>query len=358
MNWKTWGRTLCFGMVLGMLSGCGGDEWKAPGKVFAYAAAQYSNLIYSFEVNRLTGALTETSVPSIAAQDLPMITTLSHDHSYLLAANYNSSSISSYAIDRKTGNLTLVEHHALSSGDSGPAWLFTHPTKNRVYSANAGSSTISVLTVHEDGTLEALSSVSAGSGVASLAINAQGTLLYSADQGANRIGIFSIASDGSLTALTPVALASGAQPNHLLLSPDGRFLYTANWGTENVSQFQVAGSSLVSIGSDVATGSGGVYTLAISPDQKFLYAMKPYAGVISMHAIDAHTGALGASTPISQPGAVSIAFWNPFAFLVSWTGNASGLPVQTRLSSGSGLSSDGSNSPARQGLYWMTTVEF
>lgn len=360
-------RFILAGLLLG-LAGCKEDgqlalESHSPSKikkVYAYAGAQYSNKIYEYALNRDTGELTALSSPSIDAQTLPMINTVTRDKKYLVTINYSSNSVSSYSINWNSGALTLVEHQALAGG-SAPAWVVAHPSLDVLYVADSGTAKVEVLDINPStGDLTSRGLVNAGAGVTALAINANGTVLYSADQNANQVGIYSIDSAGDLSLAGTQALAGGSLPNQLALSPNGQYLYVANWGTQNISQFSVSGTSLTSLGADVGAGGGGVYTVTVTPDGKSLIANKPYGNAYSVHSIDPSTGALGAANPVAQAGAVNFAFYEDFAYMVPWTSNALGLSIETRAyTSGSGTVGAAAlySAPAQRGFYQLTIVE-
>lgn len=336
------------------------DTQSAPEKVknyYAYSGAQYTNLIHQFSVSATTGDLTPLSTPSIAAQTLPMILAASYDKKVLMAINYSSNSVSSFLIDKASGQLTLAEHHNLEAS-SAPAWVVGHPSKSVFYTANSGTNKIDVLDVDAAGMVTVRNSVNAGSGVTCLVMNAGGSLLYSVDQGANQISIYAVDANGDLTFVSSASSGAGTQPNQAVLSPDGKNLYTANWGTQNVTAFAVSGTTLTSLGAPVSAGSGGVYTVTVSPDGSRLYAAKPYGNFYSILPIDT-TGALGAAQDVAQTGSVNFTFWKDFAFVLGWTGNAAGLPIETRsYGAADGLgTSIASSTAGLQGVYQLLIVE-
>ena len=327
-------------------------------KYYAYSAAQYTNLIHEFSISETTGELTPLATDSIAGQTLPMITAASADKKVLLASNYSSNSVSSYLIDPNTGNLTLAENHALAAG-SAPGWVTAHPKLNVFYTADSGTNKISILDVDANGIITIRGTVNAGAGATCIVINEAGNTLYSVDQGADQISIYNIDSDGNLTFANSVSVGTGSQPNQAALSPDGRFLYTANWGTQSVSSFSVSGNTLISI-ETVSAGTGGVYTVAVTPDGSQVYAAMPYGNAYAAFAVNAVTGALGAAQVTSLPGSASFNFWKDFTLILSWTGNAAGLPIETHsYSQADSLSASptGVTTASYQGLYQLTIVE-
>ncbi len=328
-------------------------------KVFGYAPSQYTNLVHEYSLDQTTGALTPLATDSIAAQTLPLSLAVSLSKKFLVAANYSSNSLSSYAIDGTTGNLTLVGNYPVT-GQTGTAYVYAHPTKNVFYTADAGTSHITVFAMNPTtGALSVQSGIAAGSGVTAFAINSAGTILYSANQNVSEIGIYAIDGNGDLTAAGTQAMTAGSQISHLLLSPNEHFLYAGNWATATVSGFSISGTTLSPVGSDVATGAGGVYTLGISPDGQRLYAAKPYGNSFTSHSLDPVTGAIGAAVTTTLNGSVNFAFYGKYAYLVPWTSAAAGLPIDTRsYSAASGMGATAlSSTAAIQGAYSLLFVE-
>jgi 6-phosphogluconolactonase len=326
-------------------------------KLYGYAGSQYTNEVYSFSIDKMTGEITATAGVSGAAQNASMISAVSFDKKYLVAANYSSHSVSTFSIAKSTGDLNLIGHTNLAAS-TNPAWITAHPSKRIFYSANAGNGTISIIDVDSNGAATVRSSIAAGSGVTCLAINNAGSVLYSVDQNVNQIGIYSVDSNGDLTFVSAASTPSGSQPNHAIISPNQSTLYVANWGTANVTSFSILSTSLTTIG-DVSTGTGGTYMVSVSPDGKYLYASKPYAHSYSMHAIDATTGALSAATESTLSGSVNFSFWESFAFMISWSNGAGGLPFSSRSNGSSGISANDlfTTSSSYRGLYQLVLVE-
>ncbi len=326
-------------------------------KVFGYSGSQYSNLVYSFSIDKSTGSMAPTAGVSATAQSAPMLSAASFDKKFLMSANYSSHSVSTFSISATSGDLVSVGNTSLGSGTS-PAWIASHPTLRVFYTANSGNSTISVVDVDSSGNATVRGSVAAGSGVTALAITPDGGVLYSVDQNMNQIGIYQVAGDGGLTSVGTATTPASSTPNHAVVSADGTRLYVANWGTANVSTYSISGITLNSLG-EVSGGTGGIYTISLSPDGKFLYSAKPYGHNFSMHAIDPTTKIPGVAVESSLSGSVNFAFWNSFAFLVSWSNGVSGLPVAVRNYDALGVAASNLSvtTDSYRGLYQLVVVE-
>jgi len=150
---------------------------------------------------------------------------------------------------------------------------------------------------------------------------AQNAYVYTNDDivGTNTVSGFSVAPSGTLTLLPGSPFITGGEGTggglysapRIAASPMGGFLYVANGGTNNVSVFSIDSTSgkLTSIpGSPFATGSlgSGTLALAVTPDNKFLYAGDSNADEITVFSIG-RDGALSivAESPYLIPGALA-----------------------------------------------------
>jgi 6-phosphogluconolactonase (cycloisomerase 2 family) len=150
---------------------------------------------------------------------------------------------------------------------------------------------------------------------------AQNAYVYTNDDivGTNTVSGFSVAPSGTLTLIPGSPFVTGGEGTggglysapRIAASPMGGFLYVANGGTNNVSVFSIDSTSgkLTSIpGSPFATGSlgSGTLALAVTPDNKFLYAGDSNADEITVFSIG-RDGALSvvAGSPYLIPGVLA-----------------------------------------------------
>jgi len=325
-------------------------------KVFAYAGGQYTNQINSFEVDKTTGALNPTSQPSIASQTLPMTQDVLFNKKFLLSVNYSSHSFSVYGIEAASGNLSLIANTDLGAG-TGPIWVTAHPSLPVAYVTQLGNAKIAIIDIDPDtGAATVRGTLNGQSGVTATEINKAGTILYSADQNVDQVGIYSVDNTGGLTLVGHGSCPAGSNPNEVKIHPSGNFLYTANWTTGDVSGFAINGTTLTPINT-LGGGSGGVYTVSLSPDGNFLYANKPYGAQMTTMSIDPVTGTLSSAVNETITGAVNVSFWGDFAFLVAWQGGG-GEPILTRpFVSGTGFGATSSQTANVIGLYNLVIVE-
>jgi 6-phosphogluconolactonase len=100
---------------------------------------------------------------------------------------------------------------ALPLAQGAPCWAMVAKNGRYAFIANTGSSTITSLSIEQDGALSLLGSASTGanSRPADMALSHNGQFLY-VRNGNGTIGIFAVAEDGGLSALPAVGGVSGA----------------------------------------------------------------------------------------------------------------------------------------------------
>ncbi|HXP58915.1 MAG TPA: beta-propeller fold lactonase family protein, partial [Dongiaceae bacterium] len=116
----------------------------------------------------------------------------------------NKSSVSSYQLS-DSGGLSVISG-SVPTEQTAACWLVLTYDGRYVYTANAGSASISGFRVHDDGSLKLLdpSGVSGTTGAhpADMAFSHDGTTLFSLNNGDGSISAFGIKSDGSLKPMT------------------------------------------------------------------------------------------------------------------------------------------------------------
>ena len=278
---------------------------------------------------------------------------LSRDRGLLFAVNAGSGSISVFRVERS--RLSLVD--VIRSAGSEPNALAQHD--DLVYVLNTGgSSGVAGFRVNEHGKLDPIpNSVrflsTNTSGAASLSFSPDGRFLVVTERLTNEIDVFSVHEDGTLSAVTVnqdalpgtfavtfapngAALvvetgAAGAQNGSTISSygilddgsifpisagvptlgaatcwnavtPDGRFVYTNNAGSSNISGFAINGNGTLTalpdtIQANNPNGSANI-DLAINSDGRFLYSLNAGIGTIGIFAINqdgslANLGSIG-----------------------------------------------------------------
>jgi len=123
----------------------------------------------------------------------------------LVASEAGSGSASSYAAARN-GTLALRDG-AVSTHQTAPCWLIATGDGRFVYTANAGSNSVTGFRVSADGALSILTAsgmtgvLGAGATPLDLDVSQDSKFLYVLKAGVNAVGAFAVAHDGSLTNL-------------------------------------------------------------------------------------------------------------------------------------------------------------
>lgn len=279
--------------------------------------------IYAYHFDSSTGKL--TSLGLAAETVAPSFLAVTRGGKFLYAVNelqkYDgqpTGAISAFAIDQKSGKLSLLNQ--LASRGQDPAHVVVDRTGKYALVANYTSGNVAVFPILKDGRLgEATSFVQhKGHGVNPdrqegphahcIAMSPDNRFAIVADLGLDQLLVY--AFDAAKGTLGPnpqiVKTAPGAGPRHLVFSSNGRFFYV-------LTEMQ---STVVTYSYDAATGSlrelqnvsalpknfSGESTgaeIEIDPSGKFLFASNrpsnPLGGSIAVFAIDQQAGTL---TPI------------------------------------------------------------
>ena len=277
--------------------------------------------IYLYDVDSQSGALTLIKLAS--ATNSPSALILSSTGKYLYAVNEvsdfqgSNGSVSAYAVNRSTGDLTLL--NVVSSKGGGPVFLSVDATGKYLFVSNYGGGSLAVLPVKSDGSLgtavdfhldtgnvgpttptNAPPGSTADSGhdaphVHCAVIDPNNKFVLQTDLGQDRIYSYSFNSgSGKLTpADTPfVSLPPGDGPRHIAFHPNGNWVYSIQEEASTLTfflydccsgalQFQQMISSLP----PGFTGTSYASELEISADGKFLYAANRLEDSITLFTI-------------------------------------------------------------------------
>jgi 6-phosphogluconolactonase (cycloisomerase 2 family) len=290
-----------------------------PTSRFAYVANGGGGTISVFAIDAATGALTLAG--NATATDGLRIITVAPSGRFLYVANENAGQVAAFAVDATTGALSAVPGSPFAAG-SNTYSVVVDPSGTFAYATNRRSGTVSIFRIDPTtGALSALPPVAARSGAVGMAIT-RGTstvrdtprFAYAANNGPGSVvSAYTIdAATGALTALadTPtLALATA-----VAVDPSGRFAYTTHdilleGPARNVSTYTVGASgALTRVGAAAAVASNpsGV---AVEPSGRFAYVANQGSNDVSMHAVDATTGALswmGSVVADDSPSALAV----------------------------------------------------
>ena len=140
---------------------------------------------------------------------------------FAYVTNYDSNTVSMYALNSSTGALTALDSPISTGGFSSPEQIVVHPTANFAYVANYGNDTVSMYAINPStGILSPLSTptIATGESPRSISINPAGTFAYVTNAVSNTVSMFAInASTGILTPLSTPTIAAGSRPKSMAI---------------------------------------------------------------------------------------------------------------------------------------------
>jgi 6-phosphogluconolactonase len=275
--------------------------------------------IYRFDLDAASGKLSSRTLAAEAKD--PSFIAITPDQRFLYAVSEvenldgrRSGAVSAFAIDRGTGNLTLLNHQP--SGGAGPCHLVIDRAGKHVLVANYGGGSVSVLPIESDGRLgKATAFVQhKGSGLNrqrqegphahSINLDAANRFAVVADLGLDKVFVYRFdAAKGTLTPNEPpsVSVAPGAGPRHFAFHPNGKNAYVINELASTVTACHYDGDrgileplqTISTLPKDFK-GSNTTAEVQVHPSGKFLYGSNRGHNSIAVFAIDPTTGKLSA----------------------------------------------------------------
>ena len=226
-------------------------------------------------VNSVSAYLSSTYLEnqaSIGVGTKPSGVVVSPDGQRLYVANTGSGTVS--VIDTATGRRIDASPSIFSTDikvGSSPSGLALSPDGNRLYVANTGSGTVSVITtdtyklIDTNTGASGIQSISVGSSPSALTLTPDGKRLYVANSSDNTVSVIDTSTNRLIDTNPNVtgtqSIAVGSSPSALASGPDGR-LYVANTGSNTVSVINTSYSvtNTIAVGSQpasVALGADG-----------------------------------------------------------------------------------------------------
>jgi 6-phosphogluconolactonase (cycloisomerase 2 family) len=281
--------------------------------------------IHLFQVNRATGAMTPAGIHDMGTS--PSCLALNATGTRLYSANETDragdgkeGSVSAFAIDRASGQLTLLNR--VRSGGAGPTYVSVHLSGRFLLVANYFGGSVAVLPILDDGRLGDATDTKKAAGklgptkatnapASSFAFSGHdrthahmiqadpgGRYVLHVDLGLDQIFVWKFDDQkGVLTANDPpaISLPAGDGPRHFHFHPNGHWFYS----------IQEEGSTIVLFDYDAATGrlaarqtistlppgfagSNFCSEILVSADGRFVYAGNRLHDSIGIFAIGAH----------------------------------------------------------------------
>lgn len=280
--------------------------------VGTYTVRTESKGIYRFTLDLASGQLTPAGEPTPTAN--PSFLAFHPNGRFLYAVNEikefqgkNAGSVSAFAIDPKSGSLSLLNQQ--SSNGPGPCHLTLDRDGRNVLVANYDLGNVAVLPLENDGRLKPASvflqhlgsSVTprpqAGPHAHSVNLDAANRFALVADLGLDRVFLYRFdAAAGALIPHEPPSFrtAPGAGPRHLAFARGGTRAYLIN--EMNSTVMALAYDAADGVLEEIQTlstlpagflGNNSTAEIVVSPDGKFLYGSNRGHDSIAIFAIDA-----------------------------------------------------------------------
>jgi len=273
--------------------------------------------IYVYKLNMTTGRLAPLGLA--AKSDNPGFLTVDFTHRYLYAVNeigdyegHKTGSVSAFAINRKTGKLSLL--NIVASGGAGPTHLVVDKTGKFVLVANYGAGSVALFPILAAGRLGNALAVLPQTGHSvnpqrqeephahSIYASPDNRYAVSADLGTDQVYVYRFDADrGTLIPNQPpfVMVPAGAGPRHFAFDPHGRFGYVVEEMGSSITAFSYdAAHGLLHPIQTLSTlpsgykGSSNSAEIEMHPFGKFLYASNRGHDSITVFAIDPLKGTL------------------------------------------------------------------
>jgi 6-phosphogluconolactonase len=310
---------LFLGSALAVSAGAADDK---PDKLRVYIGTytgKNSKGIYLGELDLASGTLT---IKGLAGESTnPSFLAIHPSQKFLYAVNEvpsfdnkKTGAVSAFAIDPKTGNLTLLNQQP--AGGTGPCHLVVDKAGKNVLVANYSGGTVASLPIGDDGKLKEPVSVIQHKGSStdpsrqkephahSINLDAANKFAIAADLGLDKLLVYKFdPAKGTLTPNDPpsASVAGGAGPRHFTFDPKGKYGYVINEMGNTVTAFSYdpdkgTFKEIQTIATLPKDFSGKSWTAEVvaHPSGKFLYGSNRGHDSIAIFAVDPDTGKLTA----------------------------------------------------------------
>jgi 6-phosphogluconolactonase (cycloisomerase 2 family) len=234
---------------------------------FLYSSAN-ANLVYEYNVDPSTGAITPTSQGTVATGSQPGRIASDQGGFRLYVLDLGSSDVSAYFINRDDGSLQPVPGSPFAVTGI-PDAVVVHPSGDFIYVTSYVSST------------------------------------------ENYVYAFAVQSNGSLLPVSGSPYPTGNDPAAAVIDPTGSFLYVSAFIADSINAYSIdkSNGTLTTVPGEpfalpgVTAPALGAFDLAIVPGGKQLLAPEENSGAIAVFNINSTTGALtnAPNSPVVDP---------------------------------------------------------
>jgi 6-phosphogluconolactonase len=277
--------------------------------------------------NSKTGILTKPELVVEAAAPAYFIIHPNGKYLYTCNSNdfskkYTGKTISAYSIDRKNGNLTLINQQ--SSGSADPSYIFMDAEYKHVLVANYVGGSVAAIALKADGSLGEITANIKHTGKSvdtvrqtqpyahSIQLDPTNKFALAADLGVDKIFIYRYnKKTGSVTPNNPAfaKVSPGSGPRHFAFHPNKHFVYlltemgntviTYKWNSSKGILTELQTSS--TLPSDFK-GVSKAAEILVNPNGKFLYASNRGHESLAIFSINKSTGKISLLEHISTLG--------------------------------------------------------
>ena len=275
--------------------------------VGTYTTKTVSKGIYGYEFDADTGKLTPKGVAAETRD--PSWVAVHPGGKFLYAANEagKASTVSAFAVDAKSGKLTLLNQ--ISSLGEDPCYLSFDKTGKYLLVANYSSGTIAVFPILADGRLGEHTAFAKDQGATGpnkerqeaphahwIETSPDNRFALVADLGLDEVLVYKFdATSGTLTPNEPpfARLKAGSGPRHAVFYPNGKFVFAVSELSSTATSFAYGAKkgTLKEIGTASTlppgfSGRNDVAEAAVHPNGKFLYVSNRGNDSIAILSID------------------------------------------------------------------------
>ena len=293
------------------------------GNYFVYVGTyttEQSKGIYAYRFNTATGQFAPLGLAAETGNPSFLAVHPSQKFLYVVNEtgnfqNQSSGAVSAFAINRRTGRLTLLNQ--VASRGSDPCYVAVDKTGKYVLIANYGGGSVAIFPVLKGGRLGEATSVIQYKGAGAnperqdtphahwIDLSPDNRFAIAVDLGLDRLDVYKFDSTkGSLVPNHPaiVQVKPGAGVRHFAFHPSARFAYAVNEMDSSVTSFSydpaqgtLHESQTISILPKDFSGKNDAAEIQVHPNGKFLYASNRGHDSIAVFSIDPEKGTL---TPV------------------------------------------------------------
>ncbi|SHJ49002.1 6-phosphogluconolactonase [Hymenobacter daecheongensis DSM 21074] len=294
-------------------------------------ASEQENTIYLYRLQAATGTLTRLDAQPGGAAPTYLTMDAARRHLYAVSETQTfrgaaSGGVSAFAVDKKTGHLTLLNQQP--SGGGAPCYISLDRSEKNVLVANYVGGNVSLLPVQADGRLAPAASVHQHEGrgphpnqtsphAHCILPDPSNQFAFAVDLGTDNVYGYRLnAKEHQLAPAAAPAFtaAPGAGPRHLTFHPDGRYAYLINELNSTITALQyqdrqyekgpAAFTELQTVSMLPAgfTGPNSCADVHVSPDGRFVYGSNRGHNSLAVFAINPGDGRLTLVQHVSTQG--------------------------------------------------------